>query len=64
MNEVQVVCTVISAHKDEDAYIASLIGASAALAISGIPFAGPIGSARVGYDHESGYFLNPSNSRL
>ena len=39
MNEVQVVCTVISAHKDEDADIASLIGASAALAISGIPFA-------------------------
>jgi len=64
MNEVQVVCTVISAHKDEDADIASLIGASAALAISGIPFAGPIGAARVGYDHESGYFLNPSNSRL
>ena len=64
MNEVQVVCTVISAYKDEDADIASLIGASAALAISGIPFAGPIGAARVGYDHESGYFLNPSNSRL
>ena len=64
MNEVQVVCTVISAHKDEDADIASLIGASAALAISGIPFAEPIAAARVGYDHESGYFLNPSNSKL
>jgi polyribonucleotide nucleotidyltransferase len=64
MNEVQVVCTVISAHKDEDADIASLIGASAALAISGIPFAEPIAAARVGYDHESGYSLNPSNSKL
>jgi len=64
MNEVQVICTVISAVKDEDADIAALIGASAALAISGIPFAGPIGAARVGYDAEEGYILNPSNSRL
>ena len=47
MNEVQVVCTVISADKNEDADIAALIGASAALSISGIPFAEPIGAARV-----------------
>jgi len=64
MNEVQVICTVTSADKDEDADIAGLIGASAALAISGIPFAGPIGAARVGYDADQGYILNPSNSRL
>ncbi len=64
MNEVQVVCTVISADKNEDADIAALIGASAALSISGIPFAEPIGAARVGYDAEKGYVLNPTNSEL
>ena len=64
MNEVQVVCTVISADKNEDADIASLIGASAALSISGIPFGEPIGAARVGYDAEKGYMLNPTNSEL
>ncbi len=64
MNEVQVICTVISADKDEQADIAGLIGASAALSISGIPFAEPIGAARVGYDAETGYMLNPSNTQL
>ena len=64
MNEVQVICTVVSADKDEDADIAGLLGASAALAISGIPFAGPIAAARVGYDAEEGYILNPSNTAL
>ncbi len=64
MNEVQIVCTVISAHKDEDADIASVIGASAALAISGIPFAEPIAAARVGYDAQTGYVLNPTNTQL
>ena len=64
MNEVQVILTVVSADKDEDPDIAGLIGASAALAISGIPFAEPIGAARVGYDAEQGYILNPSYSRL
>ena len=49
MNEVQVVCTVMSVEKDQDPDIASMIGTSAALAISGIPFNGPIGAARVGY---------------
>ena len=61
---MQVVCTVISADKNEDADIAALIGASAALSISGIPFAEPIGAARVGYDAEKGYMLNPTNSEL
>ncbi len=64
MNEVQVICTVISADKNEDPDIAGLLGASAALAISGIPFAEPIGAARVGYDAEQGYVLNPSHSDL
>ena len=64
MNEVQVIVTVVSADKDEDADIAGLLGASAALAISGIPFAEPIGAARVGYDAEQGYILNPSYSKL
>ncbi len=64
MNEVQVICTVISADKDIAADIAGLIGASAALAISGIPFAEPIGAARVGYDVETGYMLNPTNTQL
>ena len=64
MNEVQVVPTVISADKDVDPDIAALIGTSAALAISGIPFAGPIGAARVGYSNEAGYILNPSYSQL
>ena len=50
MNEVQVICTVVSGGKTSDPDIAGLIGASAALAISGIPFAEPIVAARVGYD--------------
>jgi len=64
MNEVQVICSVVSAHKNEDPDIAALIGASAALAISGVPFAEPIGAARVGYDAENGYMLNPDNDQL
>ncbi|HEX7037853.1 MAG TPA: polyribonucleotide nucleotidyltransferase [Pseudomonadales bacterium] len=63
MNEVQVVCTVMSADKNEDPDIASMLGASAALAVSGIPFDGPIGAARVGYK-DGAYLLNPSYSHL
>ncbi len=59
-NEVQVICTVISADKDHDPDIPAMLGASAALAISGIPFAGPIAAARVGLDPDAGYRLNPS----
>lgn len=58
MNEVQVVCTVVSTDKNQDPDIAAMIGTSAALAISGIPFAGPIGAARVGYV-DGQYVLNP-----
>ncbi len=64
MNEVQVICTVISGGKEDDPDIPALIGASAALAISGVPFAEPIGAARVGYNDEAGYVINPSYSQL
>ncbi|MEE8042361.1 MAG: polyribonucleotide nucleotidyltransferase, partial [Pseudomonadales bacterium] len=63
MNEVQVICTVMSVDRDVDPDIASLIGASAALALSGIPFAGPIAAARVGYT-DGAYLLNPTHSQL
>jgi polyribonucleotide nucleotidyltransferase len=59
-NEVQVICTVMSAEKHNDPDIAAMIGTSAALAVSGIPFAGPIGGARVAYTDEQGYILNPT----
>jgi polyribonucleotide nucleotidyltransferase len=63
-NEVQVVCTVISAEKNIDPDIAAMIGTSAALSISGIPFNGPIGGARIGYTGDKGYLLNPTYSDL
>jgi polyribonucleotide nucleotidyltransferase len=62
-NEVQVVATVVSVDPEIDPDIASLLGASAALAISGIPFNGPIGAARVGYQ-DGRYLLNPTNKEL
>ena len=62
-NEVQVVASVLSVNAEVDPDIASLIGASAALAISGMPFLGPIGAARVGY-HEGKYILNPTATQL
>ncbi len=64
LNEVQVVATVMSAEKGIDPDIAAMIGASAALSISGIPFAGPLGAARVGYNDTDGYILNPNYSTL
>ncbi len=64
MNEVQVVCSVISSEKNVDPDIAAMIGTSAALAISGIPFSGPIGAARVGFTEAEGYVLNPSYEML
>ena len=59
MNEVQVICTVLSLDPSVDPDIPALIGASAALSISGLPFEGPIGAARVGYKNGD-YILNPS----
>jgi polyribonucleotide nucleotidyltransferase len=58
-NEVQVICTVLSYDLENDADIVALVAASAALTISGIPFMGPIGAARVGYKNGE-YILNPT----
>ena len=68
VNETQVICTVLSHDLENDPDIVSMIGASAALTISGIPFLGPVGGARVGYI-DGNYVLNPtlaetSRSRL
>ncbi|MGB8326550.1 MAG: polyribonucleotide nucleotidyltransferase [Steroidobacteraceae bacterium] len=62
-NDVQVVATVLSLDPELDADIPALLGASAALALSGVPFKGPIGAARVGY-REGKYLLNPSAKEL
>ncbi len=62
-NEVQVIATVISLNPDVDPDIPALLGASASLAISGMPFAGPIGAAKVGYK-SGNYILNPGVSAL
>jgi polyribonucleotide nucleotidyltransferase len=63
INDVQVVANVLSVNSEVDPDIASLLGASAALAISGMPFLGPIGAARVGYI-EGKYVLNPTATQL
>ncbi len=62
-NEVQVIITVMSVNPEISPDIISLIGTSAALAISGIPFSGPVGAARVGYK-DGKYLLNPLQSEL
>ncbi|OGS91628.1 MAG: polyribonucleotide nucleotidyltransferase [Gallionellales bacterium GWA2_59_43] len=62
-NEVQIVATVMSSDPEIDSDIPSMIGASAALALSGIPFDGPIGAARVGYV-DGQYLLNPTATEL
>jgi polyribonucleotide nucleotidyltransferase len=62
-NDVQVVATVLSMDPEIDADIPALLGASAALALSGIPFSGPIGAARVGYK-DGRYLLNPTAPEL
>jgi polyribonucleotide nucleotidyltransferase len=62
-NDVQIVATVMSVDPEIDPDIPAMIGASAAVALSGIPFAGPIGSARVGYVNNQ-YVLNPTKTEL
>ncbi|EUJ09320.1 polyribonucleotide nucleotidyltransferase [Methylophilaceae bacterium 11] len=62
-NEVQVVATVLSSDPEIDADIPAIIGASAAMSISGIPFFGPLGAARVGYINDA-YVLNPTAAQL
>jgi polyribonucleotide nucleotidyltransferase len=63
MNEVQVIASVVSLDKEIDPDIVAMIGASAALAISGIPFNGPIGAARIGFK-DGEYLLNPTTTEL
>ncbi len=63
MNEVQVMATVISVNPDVNPDIPAILGASAALALSGIPFEGPIAAARVGYSNGQ-YILNPTADQL
>ncbi len=63
MNEVQVIATLMSSNPDINGDIPALIGTSAALALSGMPFNGPIGAARVGYIDGS-YVLNPTTTQL
>jgi polyribonucleotide nucleotidyltransferase len=63
INDVQVVANVLSVNSEVDPDIAALLGASAALAISGMPFMGPIGAARVGYIDRK-YVLNPTAAQL
>ena len=62
-NEVQVVATVMSSDPEIDSDIPAIIGASAAMALSGIPFYGPLGAARVGYINEE-YVINPTKTQL
>jgi polyribonucleotide nucleotidyltransferase len=63
MNEIQIIATVMSINTDVNPDIPAMLGTSAALALSGIPFAGPIGAARVGYIND-GYVLNPTYSQI
>jgi len=63
LNEVQVIIHVLSVNPEIDPDIPSMIGASAALCVAGIPFSGPIGAARVGYANGQ-YILNPSTTQL
>jgi polyribonucleotide nucleotidyltransferase len=62
-NEVQIIATVLSLNPDVDPDVPSILGASAALAISGLPFKGPVGAARVGYC-EGNFVLSPSNADM
>ena len=63
LNEVQIIIHVLSVNPEIDPDIAAMIGASAALSVSGVPFSGPVGAARVGYINGQ-YVLNPTTSQL
>ncbi len=63
LNEVQVIVHVLSVNPEIDPDIASMIGASAAISVAGIPFSGPLGAARVGYV-DGQYVLNPTTSQM
>lgn len=63
LNEIQVIATVVSVNPEVNPDLVAMIGASAALSLSGVPFNGPIGAARVGYINDQ-YVLNPTTSEL
>lgn len=63
-NEVQIIATVLSINPEINPDIPALIGASAALSLSGMPFKGPLGAARVGYSEDGQYILNPTYTQL
>ncbi len=63
LNEVQIIIHVLSVNPEIDPDIAAMIGASAALCVSGVPFSGPVGAARVGYANGQ-YILNPTTTQL
>lgn len=60
-NEIQVIATVMSSNPEVDGDIPAMLGASAALALAGVPFQGPIGGARVGFI-DGDYVLNPTKA--
>ena len=62
-NEVQIICTVLSYDQETDSDIVAMVAASAALAVSGIPFLGPIGAAKVGYKNGQ-FILNPTIEQM
>ncbi len=62
-NEIQIIATVLSLDPDIDPDVAAIIGASASISLSGVPFSGPVGAARVGYKNGQ-YVINPSFSEL
>lgn len=62
-NETQVICTVLNYDSENDPGVCALIGASASLTISGLPFLGPVGCARVGYKNGE-YILNPTSEEM
>ncbi len=62
-NEIQIIATVLSLDPDIDPDVPAIIGASAAISLSGVPFSGPVGAARVGYKNGQ-YLINPSFSEL
>ncbi len=64
LNEVQVICTTISYDPECSPEIAAMIGASASLSISGVPFLGPVAGCNVGYTKENGFILNPNYKHI
>ena len=63
-NEVQIVCTVMSADKNQNPDIAAMIAAFTVVSLAGVPFNGPLGAARIGYTEKGGFVINPDYQQL